>query len=435
LPATAAGLLVAVSTTAWLSPGTFGVNVSTGMSPAVLLVSAPAFVAVMAAAAWMRRAWKSFAPDRRDRIALYTWLSFVLGIGVGIPLYFGIPQARRYVSPAFPLIAVGVADVLERLLRGRYRLKWRAPRTATLTGGLVILAAILASVPGAGRMIDEIRIARRHVGNWTLADADRVASHIYSGGLTYRQLRTRLHGPESRMLVAAVGLHEPSTTGDGPSPATKTPDDPEDLLVTKVSAGNASAAPDNAEVVPLDGGYAALIRRYRAWVRRTDMTICRRIPAPEGRSVRDEKCVTRGLDEWNEPRRGIWRYRARAYPRVGALPVAPRGSGYEISYEMPITIEGGDRARLIHVGHPSAPDKRCGWRIRSIHGVDHAGTLPGVVARLDNTGAKRGSIVISKRIDGEQCRGKTPSYPPPVIETAVEERALRRLLGLPESGP
>ena len=90
---------------------------------------------------------------------------------------------------------------------------------------------------------------------------------------------------------------------------------------------------------------------------------------------------------------------------------------------------------MVALYNPTANGETCGWQIEKIHDVAHRGSLPGAAVRLLNTAEKQGAIEISRRIGRKSCPVVAPGLPPSIIETAVEERSLRRILGLPEAAP
>jgi hypothetical protein len=106
--------------------------------------------------------------------------------------------------------------------------------------------------------------------DWTLSDAHQVARHLHRQGLRYADVYERLNGPRYDVLLAGLAMHLPSldtreTAGGAPA-----------IVIAKQSkdAEPAPYASESREVLPLDGGYVAVIEHVQSVLDQTRMSLC-----------------------------------------------------------------------------------------------------------------------------------------------------------------
>ncbi len=399
----AAALLVPLATRAVISPHVLAWNVGY-IAKVVGHVEVTALLVPVVVVAAMRRPWRRL-PQRAVLTA-----GPLVWAGAFVAATAPVWASGRHVDPRYfeclvPLLAIALGVATVRLGRACGE-RFGAARACRWGCASVVAAALVFGLwPSQGRRCDQPPDEIR----WELADMEAIGRHLSASGLSYRDVFPALRARDRVDLMQGLAPFMDRHPSGAPARSV----DP--MLVALVPASAVvSPTPESWSVVPLDGCAAAIVRNLPSTLDESRSEACYRFSdEPDPVSCFDQRPA-----EWFEDPGERFRYYDRVYPQPPRL-AAPGSSAtgdWDVRYRIPYaTPDVAPAPRLVHIGSPrarnttSACADACEWR------VDSLGPPLEVSARCDEAPRSR----------RHHCASM-----PPVVETAPDESALRRSLGL-----
>jgi hypothetical protein len=409
---------------AWLSPGALVGNAGVAVESLLTLLVVGGGV-VVAFGMLLRKKLAGVGPQRRLLVvALLMCLAPLLAWQVLSSVRD--MAALRYLSPAFPGLALLLALVWER-----------ASKTPAPYGRGIRVALLGAVVVGG---INAFPTDQAHLrgARWTMADAETLAEHLAEQGMDYPAMMLRVRGgvappgldleggqPGRGSLLTGLSVFLP----DGPVDAVK--HSRQHLLVAKMARSTFQPPADWVQIDASSADYRLLLRPFHAQVDTTRGQICYRPQNPQ----KSKTCFAAGTRQMVNSKRG---YQGRDGPFIQGLPRAQQEGEYVLEYRYPVETGVAGGMTVIDVGPDRTMSGRpeCGWLITEVTGVESVGALPAKTIRLKVLPGQHrfGELVLAASFQSDACPDSDRRFPPPLIETKPADARFRELMGLGRAG-
>ncbi len=350
------------------------------------------------------------------------WLLVLLVSAIGtLALVASLLARRLLISPQYLFTALPAAVILVALRLRRKRRRGEGEASPSVVPTAVPL--LLLSLPMAGALGWRLGIAtgETSIPTYSMREARILARNLFDADLSFSDVQRHLRGPDSIDLMYSIAAFAPSPEGSAERPIP-------DLRVFAFddSKRPADRVPPGGREVDLGRGRRAWIVPIEGWVGLAPSRVC----FSSSTGTAGAECAE--IDSPSIELHG--HYRDLAFPSfpgvhdaLARFARAPkRGNSIEVTWELPIDIDGADAERHVQLATIIAPP----WVIERVEAVGYRGDLPSRHVVLDRSAALHGHLVVtSKSVPHRE-------YPPEILETRVVESELRRSVAqLPPLGP
>ncbi|RJO65398.1 MAG: hypothetical protein C4523_16190 [Myxococcales bacterium] len=255
--------------------------------------------------------------------------------------------------------------------------------------------------------------------SWALVDVPVAAELLYGRHYRYADLRYRLQGTDSYLLMVALGAYDPSPPAVAGPPAS-------DMQLLKIDKRSTEgvAAPEGMAVLPLPDDKALLARPVASWLDRRRLSVCYELlDAPAA----PPQCASVAMEDRTPlvDRSYMRRYEESNNTPVMALRDKVLGAAtgrVRMSFIIPLAAREPFGRRVVRL--LEAPDHRGAdeWRIAQVSGLAANGPLPSDRMTLDAGEAREGEIRFAIEGGVEEIRNEYV-YPPSFVEYSEAEAA------------